>query len=171
VHLGKGPIRTMRILVLALMAALFVIGAAIPPALSSGSRHRTGGSVSPWPYLVVIVFGVNAVVAIAVAGYRVPAFSPGPADAASRSRAVAAFQQSLMLRFALAESVAIVSIALTFAAHPTSFSIYLLGAAISLVLMLVHVWPSQRVVLRIQTELDRDDGRSELSAALHGVPG
>lgn len=77
----------------------------------------------------------------------------------------------MILRFALAESVAIVSIALTFAVTLTSVLIYLLGAAISLTLMAVHVWPSDRIIERVEQNLDREGGRSLLATAMSGDSG
>lgn len=169
--LGTGPIRTFRILALALMGALVVIGIAIPPALASKRNRlpKPTGSTPLWPFVVILVLGVAVAVAIAVVGYRTPALSSSAEETASPSRSIAIFQQLMFLRFALAESVAIVSIALAFAITPTSITIYLLGAGISFVLMLVHVWPSQRLVDKVQAVLDRDGGRSDLSAALFGI--
>ena len=152
------------------MAALFVIGIAIPPELASKRNQlpKPTGSTPLWPFVVILVLGAIVAVAIAVVGYRTPAQSSSYDEAASPSRSIAVFQQLMFLRFALAESVAIVSIALAFAITPPTFTIYLLGAAISFVLMLVHVWPSRRLVDKVQSVLDRDGGRSDLSAALFG---
>jgi hypothetical protein len=164
--LGTGLIRTFRILALALMGALFVIGGAIPPALASKRNQvpNPTGAMPLWPYIVVLGLGASMVVTIAAAGYRAPALPSGVA--APRAQVVATFRQLFFLRFALANSVAIISIALTFAVRPTSFTIYLLGAAIALALMGVHVWPSQRIVDKVQAVLDRDGGHSDLSAVL-----
>ncbi|MDT4934391.1 MAG: hypothetical protein QOK11_2283, partial [Pseudonocardiales bacterium] len=56
----------------------------------------------------------------------------------------------------------------SFAVRAATVTPYLLGAAISLVLMGLHVWPSERVIARVQENLDRDGGRSELATALRG---
>lgn len=74
----------------------------------------------------------------------------------------------MMYRVSLAVAVSIVAIAVTLGERPTSIMTYVLGAGISLVLMLVHGWPSHWSVTKVEQKLDRAGGRSELSVALSG---
>ncbi len=148
------------------MASLVVIGIAI----SLVQSHGTAPDRSPalWQYLLILCLGAVITPVVSRIGYRTDALSPALDAEAARSQATARFQQLMILRFALCESVAIVSIALAFASRPPAITVYLLGAVISLLLMAVHVWPSQRVVDQVQQRLDRDGGRSELAAVLNG---
>jgi hypothetical protein len=74
----------------------------------------------------------------------------------------------MMLRFALCEAVAIIALAASFVVEPQTAKTYLVGGTLSLALLLWHVWPSERITRRLETQLDRDGGHSGLAAALHG---
>jgi hypothetical protein len=76
-----------------------------------------------------------------------------------------AFRSTLMLRLALAESVAIIGLALAFVAGRTVL-LYDLGAAISVLLLAVHVWPSLRTVDKILARLEADGARTGLREVL-----
>jgi len=162
---GTSPLRASQVLAASLMSALVVIGVALS-SVFAGRHHQ--GSIPIWPFLVLVAEAAVAAVAIQLIGYRVPPLPSGLAADEARSRGLLAFQQSMILRFALAESVALVAIVLSFAVRAATVTPYLLGAAISLVLMGLHVWPSERVIARVQENLDRDGGRSELATALRG---
>ena len=69
------------------------------------------------------------------------------------------FQSSLMRRLALAESVAIIGILLAFIAK--TVIVYDVGASISILLLMIHVWPSER----------RSTGSSRASSGAARGPG
>ncbi|MEO8888552.1 MAG: hypothetical protein ABI301_06010 [Jatrophihabitantaceae bacterium] len=163
----SAPIASARTLVASLMAALVVIGLVLSFVVTSGAR-RPGETMPVWPYGAVLAVGALAALLILVAGYRVSPVPPGLDAAEARKSGVAAFMQSTMIRLALSESVAFVSIVLMFSARPRSVQIYYLGGAATLVLMAYHVWPGQRVIERVQQNLDRDGGRSDLASVLAG---
>jgi hypothetical protein len=79
------------------------------------------------------------------------------------------YQQSMILRFALSESVAIVAIALVFAGRSNTILPYLVAALIAELLMAYHVWPSENLINRVQQRLDRNGSRSELAKAVSGT--
>jgi hypothetical protein len=72
------------------------------------------------------------------------------------------WQSSMVQRFALAESIAIVSVALCFVVPEGGYVLLLLGCATSLVLMAVHVFPWKRPVGKVADALERDGARSGL---------
>jgi hypothetical protein len=154
------PLSTFQILTFAWMSVLVVIGVALTVVLAGESSQD--GSAPLWPYLVVLAVAAPAGAMIELVGYRVRPLPPTTSAEQAFSQGVAMFQQSMMIRFALSESVAIVAIALTFIVSPTSITIYLLGAAISLALMATRVWPSRRNVERVQIQLDSAGASSNL---------
>ena len=83
-----------------------------------------------------------------------------------------AFQGSLMRRLALAESVAIIGLVLAFVGGRTVL-VYDLGAAVSVLLLALHVWPSMRTVDRVVEHLERDGAHTGLREllGLGGSPG
>jgi hypothetical protein len=66
--------------------------------------------------------------------------------------------------------VAIVALVLSFVVKADSIALYALGGAISLGLMALHAWPTQRVIAKVQERLDSSGGRSDLASVLTGSP-
>ena len=97
-------------------------------------------------------------------GYRVKAVDPNQSDDAAREEGMKQFQSALMRRLALAESVAIIGILLAFIAK--TVIIYDVGASISILLLMIHVWPSERSVDRVVTSLERSGARTGLREML-----
>jgi hypothetical protein len=167
---------SMRIVALAQMMSLlffalalwFVIGADTGTTLPG---EPTGTSAPPlWGVLVPVVVGVGSLGLISVAGYRAPALAPGtPADEGVRT-GLGAVRTGQMLRFALAEAAVIVSIAAAFVVEQGGYLVFLLGAAISLVLSVLHVWPRDAQITRVQEQLESAGARAPLLETLHGQP-
>ncbi len=150
--------QTLRMLVGAVVAALFLMAVALSLVL--------GFAAPPlWTVVLLLVLGVVAHLALDRIGYRVPAISPSLPAEEMRSAAVRAFQSSLMRRLAVAESVAIVGLLLAFAGGRTVL-VYDLGAAISVLLLALHVWPSLRTVDRVVGQLERDGADTGLRGML-----
>lgn len=151
------------------MSALVIIGIALSAVVG---HHNTSvpaaQSPSGWVYLVIVGLGVAAAGMVQAVGYRLPALSPGLDEMEARKTGLQAYQRTMTLRFAISESVAIVAIVLTFAQNSDSVLPYVLAAAISMALLAYHVWPSDSLIERVQTRLDRDGGHSRLADAMYG---
>ena len=68
----------------------------------------------------------------------------------------------MIVRFAISESVARVSLAAAFVLPQGGFMIYAVGALVSLALMLLHVWPGSRPVGKIADVLESTGQHSHL---------
>ena len=153
--------RTVRTLAGALMGALLMILVVVTMVLSS-----TDGAFdfNPVPLGIQVVAGLGAHFLLEQIGYRVPALDlsdSAPSDATSSGRARTSWQSAMLLRFAVCESIAILSIAAAFILEG-GFFILLGGVVVSLALMAVHVWPQRRSVDRVATALEAGGARSGL---------
>lgn len=156
-------IQSLRILALTLMGALVFIGIALYFVL--GTQENAFALPATWALVAVVVIGAGSNVMIPLVGYQAPAIDA----TAPRQRYTGAFQSGMILRFAFAESTAIISIALAFVVVDGGMLLYLIGAAISLVTMAVHVYPSEAAVERFRARLEREGGTSYLREDL-GLP-
>jgi hypothetical protein len=166
---------TMRILAFSQMMTLlffalalwFVIGA----DTGTTPGEPTGTSAPPlWGVLVPVVVGACSLGLISVAGYRAPALAPGtPADEGVRT-GLGVLRTGQMLRFALAEAPAVVSIAAAFVVDQGGYLVFVLGAAVSLVLSVLHVWPRDAQISRVQDRLESAGARAPLLETLRGQP-
>lgn len=114
--------------------------------------------------LNVLAFGLAEVI-----GYRTPAIRPGTSPEEARRSGLAALQSSTMLRLAITDAPAILSLVAAFVLMPTSAWTYLVGAFWALLSVAWHGWPTSRVIRRVEASLDREGGRSHLSEAV-GLP-
>ena len=167
------PLRSYRILSAALMGAPVVIGIALLFTVNSHRSDRNGDPVhthapSGWMYVAIVALGLVAAGLVQVFGYRIPALAPTLTPAEARTAALRTYQQSMILRFALSESVAIIAIALVFSYDSNTILPYVVAAAIAELLMAYHVWPGERLIGRVEQRLDRDGGRSDLANAING---
>ena len=162
---SSAPWVSLRLVVAVVMGAPWIICLAMWFVLSVS--YADDETPFPWLFLAVVV-AVGALVAlvITVIGYRAAPLPTGlpAAEAASRSRT--AYTSRLFLRMALAEIPLLVSMALAFVTLRDGFYVVLLGAVVSMVLLLVHVWPTQRSVDRVTDSLERGGTRSHLREAL-----
>ena len=149
-----------RILAGSLMGALLIMGVAVFFVL--GDDLASPPVVIP---LAQIAAGVVLHLLLETVGYRVApltlAMSADEAGTAARTR----WQSGMVLRFALAESVAIVSLAGAFIVTEGAVLTYVGGALVSLVLMVLHVWPGSRPVGKVADALERDGRGSGLREA------
>ena len=156
---------SLRILVGALMASLVFITLALFFVLSG-----TDGAFEVTPVaLAPVALGVVSHALATSVGYRVPAIAPGTPRARAEEVSRAAFQAATILRFALTEVVAIVSIAAAFVVGSGGFTVYVVGALVALGLVWWHCWPGERTFARVQPRLERDGGESYLREA-YGQP-
>jgi hypothetical protein len=149
--------KTLRFLVGAVIGALFLMAVALMFVLGLG----------PPPLLSVallLALGAGVHFLIETVGYRVTAVDPSQSEDAAREEGMKQFQSSLMRRLALAESIAIIGILLAFIAK--TVIVYDVGASISILLLMIHVWPSERSVDRVVTSLERGGARTGLREML-----
>jgi len=165
---------SLRTLVSALMGSLFFIALALYFVLAPGSDPQPGEGLfdapPAWVPVAQVAAGVVIHLLITAVGYRTPAIVPGtPPETAGRTSA-GAMSTGTILRGALSESVAIVSIALAFLVSEGSYLTYLGGALVSLVLFALHAFPSERTIARTEASLERDGGTSYLRHQLNLPP-
>ncbi|MFC4784321.1 hypothetical protein ACT8ZV_07590 [Nocardioides sp. MAHUQ-72] len=147
----------------ATIALLVVLGVVAHNALV------TEEPLAPPPLWLLATQGVAGLAAHLLCdtiGYRAPALAPStPREDATRI-AVASFQSRLMLRIALSESIALMSLSAGFVLGGAgAWPAYLSGAAVSAVLLAVHCWPWSRPVDRTERALAREGARVELRQA------
>ncbi|WP_110183035.1 hypothetical protein [Nocardioides solisilvae] len=164
--------QTYRILTGSLLGAPVLIGLVL--LFVGGTDPGEEGSwltATPDPLFagVLVVGGAALFALLPVMGYRLQPLEPGTEPEAARRAAQGRFQAASMLRFALAEAPVLVGIALAFV--DGTYLLFLLGAVIGLALMVLHVWPSRRVVERSAEPLEArgvDSGlRAEFGYAGH----
>ncbi len=150
-------IQTLKMLVGAVVGALFLMAVALSFVLGFGPP-------SPGVIVVLLLLGLFAHVLIEKVGYRAP---PVPVDldaTAARNRGIAVFRSTLMMRLAMGESVAMFGLVFAFVGR--TVLAYDLGAAISVLLLALHVWPSRRSVDRVVASLEKDGAQTGLSELL-----
>lgn len=158
------PVQRFRVLVGSLMGALFIFLLVLGLAL---------GFEGYPPVAVAAGLGALAVVVhltVGLVGYQAVPVLPEATPRVAVDSSVAAFQSGTVLRFALCESVAIIALVASFVVDPHTAMTYLVGMTLSLVLMAWHVWPSERLVARVERSLDRAGGRSRLTETLFARP-
>jgi hypothetical protein len=145
---------------LSLMGALVII----PVALWFVVGTEEEATQAPATVLLIAIpaAGVVMHVLLEAIGYRVQPIPPGTSGDDARGQAVMRWQSSMIQRFALAESIAIVSIALCFVVPEGGYVLLLVGCVTSLVLMAVHVFPWSRPVGKVADALERDGVHSGL---------
>jgi hypothetical protein len=120
--------------------------------------------------LVPLVVGAGSLGLISVAGYRAPALEPGTPPEEGVRRGLGAFRTGQMLRFALAEMPVLVGMAAGFIVDQGGYLVFLVGAAVTLALAVLHVWPRDTQVTRLQQRLESAGARAPLLETLHGQP-
>ncbi len=154
----------------ALTTAVVLFGLVVSFIVPSGSWFELPGAAG---LALPVVVGVAAAGAIATVGHNVPAIPQATPAETATARGVAGFRSSFFIRLAFAEVPALVGLAAVFIAETPSMIPYLIGGAVSLVLLGLYVFPTRASVQRIERKLDRDGGRSRLAEAFgfRSVPG
>lgn len=159
-----GQIRQLRIMAGALLAVPVILLVAMWFVLGDTLADPT-----PWPFVIgVLVLGFGCELVLRSVGYRTVVLSRGltKSDAMAQSRL--SYQAALFRRMMIAELPMIVSLTFAFII-PGGFYIVLFGAAATLNLLVMHVWPSGRSIELIQASLELGGNRSYLREAL-GLP-
>jgi F0F1-type ATP synthase membrane subunit c/vacuolar-type H+-ATPase subunit K len=155
------PIKSTRILVSTLGSALVFFGIVL--------YLEIPGSGYP-PIWVPWTLGALAVISHLLSrtlGFRVRPIPASTLPSDAMPAALAAFQSSLILRFALSEGIAIIAMVLSFVL--ATWMTYLIGGVLALILFVVNVWPSTANISKVQQQLDREGGQSYLADALLGL--
>lgn len=151
-------LQSLRILVGALLSAVFVITVAMGFVLGV-----LDDAFEPSPLLALpVVLAVGAVLLSETVGYRHPAIAPGTPKADAGRRSAAAYSAGTILRFAVCEAVLLVSLALAFVVDRGGYLTVLVGAAITFGLVWFECWPRERPFARSIASLERDGGTSYL---------
>ncbi|MEU6136519.1 hypothetical protein [Nocardioides sp. NPDC047086] len=155
-------LRTAQMMALAFMSMVVVLGVvvylSVPDAdLALPSTYVIGGQV---------VAGVVIGLVLSTIGFRVAPVTPGTDPEKAKSEALQKHQTSLILRLALSELVAIVSITLAFVLTEGQLMTYVIGGLISLALMAAFAYPSAGNVRRVEASLDSAGAQSRLAETL-----
>lgn len=148
-----------RILAASLMGALVVMGVALSFVLPPSGSLPVVVPVAQVAAGVVVHFLLDAI------GYRLPPLPTHLTDEEAVAQARTRWQTGMILRFAIAEFIAIASIAAAFVITDGDILVYLGGALVSLVLMGIHVWPWARPVGRTADVLEAGGRPSGLREA------
>jgi F0F1-type ATP synthase membrane subunit c/vacuolar-type H+-ATPase subunit K len=160
-------LQTLRVLCAALMASMVIILLAVSFVLAG---KDSTGSFPVVALIALVVVAVGDVFLIPAVGYRLRPIAPGtPEDEARRSSA-GQLQQTTVVRFALAEAVGFVGLALSLIVDADGFVLIFAGVVVAEVLMVVHVWPSDRLISKVNDVLESEGGRSYLREALDAPP-
>ena len=154
-------LRTLRFMVGALIAAPLVIVVAMWFVLGHTLTDPT-----PWPFVIAVVaIGLIGEVVLRTYGYRTVVLPRGlsPEETIARSRL--SYQAALFRRMSVAELPLLIALAMSFVTYG-GFYLVLFGAAVTLNLLVVHVWPTQRSVDRTAASLELGGARSHLREAL-----
>lgn len=158
---GSGPdqfARVIRTLALTLISTLPLIAITLSFVLGD-----TFGETPPLTIVIaLLVTGLGAHALIEAVGYRTEPLPLSMSEDQARTAARERFQTGLILRFALAEFVAILSITLAFVMGQGGIWTFLVGMVISLVLLAMHVWPGRRPITRVADALESNGRLSGL---------
>ena len=94
--------------------------------------------------------------------YRAPAVQPGTDPAEAQQLAMNAYQSSFFVRLAVCELLAVASLAAAFVIAPVSWLTYVGGGVLSVLLLVVHVLPTERTFAKTRESLEREDARVPL---------
>lgn len=161
---GANHLRQLRIMVGALIAAPLVIVVAMWFVLGHTLTDPT-----PWPFVIAVVaVGLVGELVLRTYGYRTVVLPRGLSREETIARSRLSYQAALFRRMSVAELPLLIALALSFVTYG-GFYLVLFGAAVTLNLLVVHVWPSRRSVDRTMVSLELGGASSRLPEAL-GLP-
>lgn len=149
-------IQQLRIMVLAVVTGVVAMGVVLHVVLAPDTDAYAFPSAAALGFLGVAALVANTTMVLV--GYRTTAVAP----ATQRTNHTGAFQSTTILRLAFAETSAIVGALLAFVVPAGGMVLYLLGAAVTLAAMALHVYPSDATIDRVRRSLEREGGKSYL---------
>lgn len=159
-------LQPLRILTFALCGSPIVIGVAISFVLGAEDDAFT---VLPVVLLVQLVAALMVHGVVELVGYRLAPFDRRTTPADARAQLVRRLQPSVIVRFALCESVLIVSLAVAFIVEEGGFVVALTGIVLSEILFAVHVILWRRPLTKMVNALEAGGAYSGLREPL-GLP-
>ncbi|MFC7488995.1 hypothetical protein ACOCJ7_06085 [Knoellia sp. CPCC 206453] len=151
-----------RMLVGAIMSALVFFGIALSFALGTEATPPT------WVPLAQLAAGIGVHFLVETIGYRAEPLDPGMSEGDAAVVARTRWQSSMMVRMALIEAIAILSLVAAFVIDAGVWT-YVGGALVSLALMAIHVWPGSRSVSRTADALEAR-GQASFLRESFGLP-
>ncbi len=162
-------LQALKLLCAALTSSLVIILVAVTAILVSRDVHGTRNPAG-WAVVVLVLVAVANAFLINAVGYRYRPIPPEtPADTA-RTTSIRQLQASTLLRFLLSELTALAAIFLAFFVDRGGVYLAVVGFAFAAALLAWNVWPSERVITRVQQALERDGGQSYLREGLGAPP-
>ncbi|MFD0905797.1 hypothetical protein [Actinomadura sediminis] len=157
---GGTVLGRLRAVMLVLLAAPVLILAITPLIVDEGDGGRAGDG-GPWPYLVLAVLALPAL----LAGPRTPRpMPPGGTRGDAAGRALLLFRQAVLLRFALPLGVVLAGLPLAMVGHGEL--IFVAGFAAGYPLLAGLALPTRGGVERIRRRLEAHGAESHLWAVL-----
>lgn len=154
----------LRIVALAVMWGLVVLAFVVYFAFSG----RDGAYDAP-PLAALAAPPIAGLVVHALLesiGYRVPSLEVDHDTAEVMRLAGLRYTSALARRMVLCEFIALASLAGAFVVDEGGFTVYVVGAAVSLALLAVHGWPSERSIAKVEASLERREVTSHLRLQL-----
>lgn len=148
-----------RILVVSLISGLFVFALALFFVFAGQDPLAAPPLVVP---VVQVMAGVAVHAILETIGYRVAPLDLSLSEEAAATKGRQTWQSTMIVRFAFSESIAIASLAAAFVVSDGGWLTYLGGMVVSLVLMVVHVWPWARPVGKVAEGLEHGGRSSHL---------
>lgn len=153
--------RTAQMMAIAFMSVVVWLGVivalSVPDAdLQLPSAYIIGGQIAA---------GVVMALLCSAIGFRVAPITPGTPPEKATSEGLQKHQTSMILRLVLSEVVAIASLTLAYVVTEGQLMTYLIGGAVSLVLMAYFAYPSARNIRKVEASLDSAGVPSRLAEA------
>ncbi len=162
-------LQALKLLCVALTSSLVIVLVAVTAVLVSRDVHGTRNAPG-WALVLLILVTVADGFLINAVGYRFRPIAPEtPADAA-QTNSIRQLQATTLLRFALSELTALAAIALAFFVDRGGVYLAVVGFVFAAGLLAWNVWPSERVITRVQEALEREGGLSYLREGLGAPP-
>jgi hypothetical protein len=156
-------LRQVQTLAGAVMGSVVVAAIVLSVAFSSGERLD---APPLWLVAAQVAAALGVHLVVESIGYRAPALHVETTEAEARTQSVRAFMSGTVLRLALCESVAMGSVVAGFLVDSGGYALILTGAAISLLLLVVHAWPGEGPIGKTVASLERNGTRSYLREQL-----
>lgn len=156
----QGLVQQCRLIVVAGMVAAVMFAFV-------GSFAIPGQQLKPITAIIPIVVAAGAFLGCEVIGFRgVIADSAHRDKNSTMASARTAFRTTTLLRFALAETPALIGFALAFSGQPPSRLPAWIGAGLAFALLGLVAYPGRRQIAKLQSNLERNGLPSYLSEAL-----
>ena len=156
---SASTLRSLRLMSGAIISAVVVL--AVVVCVTPGFETPPAWMYAVGPVLAAVGFGLATLL-----GYRVTAAEPGLDPQQQALRSQTDFRIGHMLRIALTEAPAILTLVLCYVAQPPTALPYLVGLPFFLASLWWHVWPSDALISRVAQRIERSGAPSYLREGL-----